>query len=751
MQQDSQSERLIFANEAFRLTPAGVFQDGAEARVLSPRHIRSTWRRSLGAAHGTATDHFLRKPSGAYPRYSGSIPVLEAAYNLALCELEDDTMDGGLLMAGKAWPRVWTRDVAYAAHLSLALAAPERAMQSLRARVRGGEVVEDTGTGGSWPVSTDRVAWALGAWSLCLDTGDRDWLPWCCAVLRRTLLRDEELIFRPDGLPRGESSFLDWREQSYPDWMTPADIGASCALGTSALHAQARHILARMLLALGEKEEAGLWLAKAERMKKTISRRFRLPESGRYGAFLHGRFYETLAPRTDALAESLCVLFNIADGRQAQDIVARMPRSPYGTPVYSPFKSGVPQPYHNRAVWPFVEAYALWAAGTAGNLGAVSLGMASLLRAALLFGTNKENFSITHRGDCFGTALNSDRQLWSVAGMLSLFYHNIFGLQWSDGSLIFSPAIPREYGGDHWITGLRLRGFTLDLHVHGYGMEICGCLVNGREAPPVIPADSTGHFLVELELNPMEGTESETAPLPGVQFDLPEPRWLPDEAELAWEEVEGSEFYVIYRNGLPFTQVTGTRYRPARALCADWYQIQAVSQEGRESFPGEPRVYCPPDARLELSPATIGENGGEYSVEAGQAWLDTQPHTRCLLYATARIAAAGDYLAELQYSNATESRRDGDTCALRDLFVDGAFHSTILLPHNTERGRWEDFSWTSPVAVHLDAGAHRFALRFTARDRNANGRVNQCLVRTLRLTRIASRPSPPYEALSEGK
>ncbi len=140
MQQDSQSERLIFANEAFRLTPAGVFQDGAEARVLSPRHIRSTWRRSLGAAHGTATDHFLRKPSGAYPRYSGSIPVLEAAYNLALCELEDDTMDGGLLMAGKAWPRVWTRDVAYAAHLSLALAAPECAMQSLRARVRGGQL-----------------------------------------------------------------------------------------------------------------------------------------------------------------------------------------------------------------------------------------------------------------------------------------------------------------------------------------------------------------------------------------------------------------------------------------------------------------------------------------------------------------------------------------------------------------------------------------------------------------------------------
>src|SRR6185295_12513822 len=66
---------------------------------------------------------------------------------------------------------VWTRDTAYSVDLGLAALDPARALRSLdfkTSRRRGGagalEIVQDTGSGGSWPVSTDRVAWALGAW-----------------------------------------------------------------------------------------------------------------------------------------------------------------------------------------------------------------------------------------------------------------------------------------------------------------------------------------------------------------------------------------------------------------------------------------------------------------------------------------------------------------------------------------------------------------------------------------------------------
>lgn len=39
-----------------------------------------------------------------------------------------------------------------------------------------GRIIQDTGTGGSWPVSTDRMAWALAAWELYCVTGERSWL-----------------------------------------------------------------------------------------------------------------------------------------------------------------------------------------------------------------------------------------------------------------------------------------------------------------------------------------------------------------------------------------------------------------------------------------------------------------------------------------------------------------------------------------------------------------------------------------------
>ncbi len=77
---------------------------------------------------------------------------------------------GGCFETGKLWTYVWTRDTSYSMHLGLAALDPARAKASLLFKVsprRAGfatEIVQDTGSGGSWPVSTDRVVWALGAW-----------------------------------------------------------------------------------------------------------------------------------------------------------------------------------------------------------------------------------------------------------------------------------------------------------------------------------------------------------------------------------------------------------------------------------------------------------------------------------------------------------------------------------------------------------------------------------------------------------
>ncbi|UUZ52876.1 hypothetical protein LP419_27435 [Massilia sp. H-1] len=104
----------------------------------------------------------------------------------AVARISDGNYNGGAAVdcacfeTGEKWHYVWTRDLSYAADLGLALLDPQRVRNSLdfklsgwRSGVRpqqqaagsadGLQIIQDTGSGGSWPVSTDRVTWAFGA------------------------------------------------------------------------------------------------------------------------------------------------------------------------------------------------------------------------------------------------------------------------------------------------------------------------------------------------------------------------------------------------------------------------------------------------------------------------------------------------------------------------------------------------------------------------------------------------------------
>lgn len=98
------------------------------------------------------------------------------------------------------------------------------------------QIVQDTGTGGSWPASTDRVTWALGASAVLAtlpsDTERADFAAVALEALSNTLENDRLAAYDSiDGLYRGEQSFLDWRDQTYASWIVK-DIAAlaSCRL-----------------------------------------------------------------------------------------------------------------------------------------------------------------------------------------------------------------------------------------------------------------------------------------------------------------------------------------------------------------------------------------------------------------------------------------------------------------------------------------------------------------------------------------
>lgn len=724
----SSPEKLLAENAAYRLTTHRLVQGGAEVCATPQGLVYSEGGQETRRVE-------LPPPPAGCAGYRGSIPALSAAYALALKELFENESEAGLL-AGANWSTVWTRDIAYAAALGGALAAPEAVRRSLESRVRGGVILQDTGTGGGWPVSTDRVSWALGAWAYIKLTGDEKWSAWAAEVILATLAEDARVLPPIETCPLrpGETSFLDWRMQSYPDGMSIADIGASYAFGTNVLHAIARHIAAILLKQQGRTAEAEQLQAESAAICAAIQKHFYMEGPGQYGMMLTADGH--LDERTDSLATALAVLCGVA-GEHGARAMKKLPRSPWGTPVFAPYKASVKDAYHNRAVWPFVEAFVMLAHAELQDTAGASFSLSSLLRAALAFGTHKENLN-AESGRAEDTLLNSDRQLWSDCGMLGAVYHGLFGLQFQQKNLFISPCVPKPYAGNHWLTGLRVRDMVLDIHLHGYGTEIAAVTVNGKPGSSLIPLETEGHLYIEIELMPIEEEEEAETAFPEAAEDLPTPRWeAPTRERLSWQPVEGAESYCIYRDGRAFA-TTFDCHRTLDAADTRYhrYAVQAVGKGQKKNSSLSTSFECAPEgAGYTIAPARIGAEA-EYTVEHGQAWLDAQPHTARLDYEEVTLSA-GTYRLRVHYTNATASERDGDTCALRELYLDGTSVGIIVLPHNTEAGQWDTDALTAALTLDIPDGTHTFSLRYTERCVNANRELNQCMARGIQLTKVS--------------
>lgn len=715
-------EKLIAENEAYRLTTHGLSQPGLEARMVGRNRLQIS-------QDGKVREVEWPSVSPDCVRYVGDIPVLTAAYEAAIHELHSVHNARGQWRAGASWDGVWTRDVAFAAALGGSIADPEACLRSLEARIRNGVIVQDTGTGGGWPVSTDRVAWALGAWALYIITGNKEKLEEWVDVLENTLMQDEQVLPQHSPLRPGETSFIDWREQSYPDWMTPSDIASSYAFGTNVLHYLCRRLLLRMLEELGRDKEAQVYEAEADSLAEAIEKKFWVDSNNSYAICRLASGY--LDTRTDALATALAILIGLA-GTHAERALYSLPRTPFGTPVFAPYKQGQ-HSYHNRAIWPFVESYVLMAHAEILDLHGVEHSMASLLRAFLAFGTNKENFH-AEDGTAQGTIQNSDAQLWSSCGMLGMFYYGLFGIHVEGDNLVFIPCVPQAYAGSHWLTGLRIRNMRIDVHLKGYGTEVYFARVNGKPASHVIPMDTEGYLQIELELIPAEDGTPAREFLRATE-DLAEPRWNnPTSTELHWHPVPGANTYCIFRDGAAFTTTTECHCRLTPATVFHEYTVQAMGTHATSCI-SQP-FECPVAGSVaELHPHRIGEEA-EYTVEHQRAWLDTRPCTARLDYTTFIATQPGTYRVQVLYCNATASLRDADTCAIRELMLNGEPIATVIMPHNTETNRWDDYTWTAPIKLELPAGPHCFSLRYTDNCRNTNGNINQCMVRSLKITKI---------------
>ncbi|MGH7717551.1 MAG: MGH1-like glycoside hydrolase domain-containing protein [Gemmatimonadaceae bacterium] len=680
----------------------------------------------------------LRRDISRFPQLESSQRLVDALYRMSLEELLDLVRDDGALAAGARWPDVWTRDVSWGAMLSFTPIAPDAVRTSLMAKVdSAGRMIQDTGTGGSWPVSTDRVAWAVAAWELYAVTGDREWLRRSYDIVKRSVEADLLTAFdSTTGLFRGESSFLDWREQSYPRWMDPKDIYLSQSLGTNALHYATYRVLARMAAALGE--PAARWERIAARVRRGMNEHLWQAGQGYYGQFRYGRTYLSLSPRAEHLGEALSIIYGAADSARRARVVRSTPLVPFGVPSFWPYIPDIP-PYHNAGIWPQVVGFWAWASAEAGNGVGVEHALASIYRAAALFLTNKENM-VAATGHFEGTELNSDRLIGSVAANLATVYRVLFGMRFEEDRLLFEPFVPRTYDGERTLRGLRYRDAVLTVTVRGFGNAPGRVLLDGRRvARAEIPAALTGAHTLEITMNGV---------MPASRITIVETRTSPgtpvvrlESDRLIWEPADGAASYRVYRNGRPLATRTDTSHRVAPRAWLDEYQVLAVDRRGARSFLSEP-VRVAPESATVIAEAETGASGraaataeSRVSGYTGSGYLSLTTERDTVVTIPVSVPAAGDYSIDARYANGSGPVNSSDRAAVRSLFVGRTRIGATVMP---QRGTdlWDDWGYSSPVRVRLSDGEHVLTLSLTAADRNMSRRVNEALLDHVRVTRV---------------
>ncbi len=680
-------------------------------------------------------------------------------------QIRDDSFSQGrpidcvCFETGEKWHYVWTRDTSYAVDLGLAVIDPQRALNSLLFKISGVRtdllsdrlqpvtvVAQDTGSGGSWPVSTDRVVWILAASDVLehLPVAQR---PAAAArlyeVARDTVEQDRRFAFDAyASLYRGETSFLDWREQNYPEWTRHdvSTIAAGYAFSTNVLQVIALQHTAQLAKELGDPVAMryGRW---ARDLQSAINARFWQAQSGMYASYLGAEPNSVASNSYDLLGLSLAIIHGIADEKQARSILQHYPVSAAGPPVIWPEQPGIVI-YHNRAIWPFVTAYALRAAKTARHAELAGELAESLMRGSALSLSNMENFEFLTQqvrfedGALSGPVINSPRQLWSVAGYLSMVLDTFWGLGVRDGQLSIKPWLPGRlahtlFGGQRSVSlhDYRVGGASLNVTLElpsawsstGWleprlislnGRRLRGTEIDLRQLRSGGPNDllvtmrSVAALSQEIARIPFDDSRQLTPAQRRAVFAPPSPPPLAAKREdagvtLTWRGIEPGATVQIYRNGRQLAaSAAGERFedrsiRDQGTLC--YSLTQRFDDMGLTSLPS--RETCVPDSGLiVISPAPVPDSGLTPNDGSAASVIDGVaeyadwglPSQELELNFTAK--ALGWYRFELKYANAHGPINTGITAAVKTVRArcagDAEQSGSVVMPHRGEATRW---------------------------------------------------------------
>jgi hypothetical protein len=499
--------------------------------------------------------------------------------------------------------------------------------------------------------------------------------------------------------------------------MQPVDIYNSYCLGTNVVHAATYKILADMGKLLGKENPE--YEKIFNNVKNGINKYLWLENEGYYSQFIYGRNYESISPKSESLGESLSILFDIA-GDRAADIIKNVPVVAYGTPCVYPQEKNIP-PYHNNGIWPFVEAYRMWAAKTVNNEEAVLQSIASILRSSSLFLTNKENF-VAADGNPVGTEINSDRQLWSVAGNLAIVYRILFGMNFTPGKLGFSPFLPSELKGEHKLSGLKYGNAVYDIIISGEGNQIERFEYNGiPQQDHSVALNNSGRHKIEIKMKKGETTRGIN--LVENYFAPTTPEVSLNENYLSWYRVPGASGYTVFINGKKAAVINDTIFSVTKSNGFFEYQVAAIDEKGVISFLSEP-VRCGSTEEVEMY-ELLSDQGDYVILEDNSGSVEF----------SLEVDKPGVYSIDFRYANGNGPINTDNKCAIRTLKVNEDVAGIIVMP---QRGTsaWDEWGYSNHLIIYLKEGSNSFHIYFDPLNTNMNFIENKALLGSIRLTFI---------------
>lgn len=679
-------------------------------------------------------------PVAGMPQYHSDQMLMNALYNMAASEVVSDLRPDSTYRAGREWDGVWTRDVSYSIYLGLAFTDPYGSWNSLKAKLkdspRGKVIVQDTGTGGSWPVSSDRIVWAMAAWEVYKATGDRAILNEAFEAIDNTLHDDMWVVWNPAySLMHGEQSYLDWREQTYPKWMQPKDIYESMCLGTNVMYAQAFRVRNAMARELNLKDDDSGFETMDSIIAKAVNDHLWMDNLGYFSEYLYGGVYPIQSTATDNLGQALSIIFDVATPEMGASIIANTPYTPYGISSVYPQMPEI-RPYHNNAVWPFVQAYWNLASARVGNMQALEKGIASLMRAAAMFATHKELF-VADNGDYRGTAINSDAQLWSCTGFTAMVYRIIAGMSLEPDGIRFSPCVPAYFSGDKTLSSLKYRNADVTVNIHGTGNNITRFAINDSVTDSYfLPADTEGKVVVDITLD-------NKRPAPQKINNQPQ-MWMPKTPVVEWTtdtcatilNQESDICYTIHTNSSILEQVCtpAVSYLPTPGYSV--LDIVPVRMEHYQGFTCLPHEHITPGSQYTVSANDFGVATGTNLItnrSIAANYVETTATRNSTLNFHVNVEQGGDYFLDVRYANGSGPINTENKCAIRMLYVNGNRAGAIVMPQRGI-GEWISTGNSNMLPVRLNSGDNTLSLRLEVPNMNADG-VNTALIRSVRIIR----------------